>query len=57
MISIITTAHNNVDYIEEAIDSFITNSKNVDYEILVGIDNCQITTEKCLKLKNKYGND
>jgi glycosyltransferase involved in cell wall biosynthesis len=57
MISIIITAYKNTEFIEEAIDSIISSGKDIEFEILIGIDNCKITLEKCLNIKNKYSNN
>ena len=54
MISIITTAYKNVKYIEEAIDSAIQSVGKFEFELLVGIDNCIDTLNKCYDLKEKY---
>ena len=43
MISIIVTAHNNTLYIKEALDSIVKSCGNTEYELLVGIDNCEKT--------------
>ena len=54
MISIITTAYKNIKYIEEAIDSAIQSVGKFEFELLVGIDNCIDTLNKCYDLKEKY---
>jgi glycosyltransferase involved in cell wall biosynthesis len=54
MITIITTAFNNTEYIEECLDSILNSAKNIDFELLVGIDNCEKTLFKCFELKKKY---
>jgi glycosyltransferase involved in cell wall biosynthesis len=54
VISVIITAYKNTEFIEEAIDSIVFAGKNIEFEILIGIDNCELTLEKCLKIKNKY---
>ena len=45
MISIITTVYNNKFYLKDALDSFINSCGNIEFEILIGIDNCKITLE------------
>jgi len=54
MITIITTAFNNTEYIEECLDSILTSAKNLEFEVLVGIDNCEKTIFKCVEIKKKY---
>jgi len=54
MISVIVTAYKNTDFIEQAIDSIVLAGKDIEFEILIGIDNCELTLEKCLKIKSKY---
>jgi len=48
MISIIITAFNNDKYIDECLYSVVDSFKDYDYEILLGIDNCEITTNHIL---------
>ena len=43
--SIIVPTFNNVDYIDECLDSIIRSCKNYSYDVLVGIDNCEKTLE------------
>jgi len=45
MVSIVITAHNNDFFLYETLDSINKSSVNFDYEILLGIDNCQITMD------------
>lgn len=58
-VSIIITAYQTQDYIEECLDSienqqyFINNN---NYEILLGIDGCQDTLKKVLQIRYKYRN-
>lgn len=57
--SIIVTAYNMVDYIENALDSIETQSyfrDNVNFEVLLGIDGCEKTLEKVKDIKDKYRN-
>jgi glycosyltransferase involved in cell wall biosynthesis len=49
MISIIITAFNNDKYIDECLYSIVDSFKDYEYEILLGIDNCEITTNHILK--------
>jgi hypothetical protein len=57
--SILLTAYNTQDFIEECLDSierqtyFINNNK---YEILLGIDGCNDTLNKVKEIKDKYRN-
>jgi glycosyltransferase involved in cell wall biosynthesis len=56
MISIITTAYNNKDYIKDSIESMISSVGDIEYEILLGIDNCYKTLESVKRslLNTKY---
>jgi hypothetical protein len=45
MVSIVITAHNNNFFLYETLDSINKSNVNFDYEILLGIDNCQITMD------------
>lgn len=58
-VSIIVTAYMVSDYIEECLDSieiqtYFVNNNN--FEVLVGVDNCQKTLNKLLEIKHKYRN-
>lgn len=58
-ISVLITAYNAVEYIEECIDSvanqtYFKHSNN--YEILIGIDGCHDTLLKVKSIKDKYKN-
>jgi glycosyltransferase involved in cell wall biosynthesis len=58
-LSIIVTAYNSQNYIEECLNSINeqTYFKNFDdYEILLGIDACESTLKEVLKIKDKYKN-
>ncbi len=58
-ISIIITAYQTQDYIEECLDSIEAQTyfiNNDDYEVLVGVDACQDTLNKLLEIRNKYRN-
>ena len=58
-ISIIVTAYQTQDYIEECLDS-IEKQTYFDgfnnYEVLVGVDGCEKTLNKLLKIRHKYRN-
>jgi glycosyltransferase involved in cell wall biosynthesis len=53
MISIITTAYNNDSFLKEALDSFIESCGNIEYEILLGIDNCDKTFKHVMSFYDK----
>lgn len=53
MISIITTAFNNTTFIKEAIDSMVESCGNIEYEILIGVDNCNKTLDSLVELSPK----
>ena len=57
-VSIILTAWKTQDYIEECLNSISKQDffNKTNYEILLGIDNCEKTLEKVNKIKNKYHN-
>jgi len=58
-ISIILTARNAQNFIEECLDSIESQTyfnDNNDFEILIGIDNCQNTLEKLAQIHHKYRN-
>jgi len=58
-ISIIVTAYQTQDYIEECLDSIENQTyfvNNDDYEVLVGVDGCQETLNKLLEIRHKYRN-
>lgn len=52
-ISILVTAWKVEKYLEECLDS-IKNQNYKNFEILLGIDNCEGTKEKYLEIKDKY---
>jgi len=56
MISIIVTAYNNTLYIKEALDSIIESCGDVEYEILVGVDNCPKTLEYLNSIRGSLPN-
>jgi len=45
MISILVTAYNNTLYIKQALDSIVESCGELEFEILVGIDNCSKTLD------------
>jgi glycosyltransferase involved in cell wall biosynthesis len=57
-ISVILTAWNTQNYIEDCLDSIQkqTYFKHNDYEILLGIDNCEKTLNKVKAIQSKYKN-
>lgn len=58
-ISILITAYNTKKYIKECLDSVNNQSwfkVNKNYEILLGIDNCQDTLNYVIKIANRYRN-
>jgi glycosyltransferase involved in cell wall biosynthesis len=55
-ISVVIPTFNNVEYIEECLQSVIDDCVNVEYEILVGIDNCEKTLEYVHENYQKYEN-
>lgn len=58
-ISIILTAYRSENFIKEALDSIEkqTYFENYnEYEILVGVDGCENTLKKLIKIRNKYRN-
>jgi len=56
MISIIITAYNNQKYIHECLESTIRSCGDIEYEILIGIDNCPLTLKSIFKNRKKYKN-
>jgi glycosyltransferase involved in cell wall biosynthesis len=50
-LSIIIPTYNNENYLDECLNSIIKSIKNLDCEILIGVDNCQKTMEKIKKQK------
>ncbi len=58
-ISIIVTAFQAKDYIEECLDSIENQTyfnNNDNFEVLVGIDGCQETLNKLIEIRSKYRN-
>jgi len=54
-ISIIIPTFNNVEYIDECLQSIVESSKDYSYEVLVGIDHCEKTLSY-IKNNKFYGN-
>lgn len=55
--SILVTAFNVSNFLEECLDSIANQTyfkKKDNYEVLIGIDGCNDTLEKTLKIKDKY---
>jgi len=55
-ISVIVPSFNNVEYIDECLTSVIESSKDFNFEILVGIDNCEKTLDYIKEHQDKYIN-
>jgi glycosyltransferase involved in cell wall biosynthesis len=55
-VSIVIPTFNNVEYIDECLMSVIESSENFNFEILVGIDNCQKTLDYVKEYQDKYIN-
>ncbi|NPV13178.1 MAG: glycosyltransferase [Ignavibacteria bacterium] len=58
-LSIIITAYQTENYIEECLDSIENQTyfnNNNNYEILIGVDNCAKTLKKLEEIKSKYRN-
>ena len=58
-ISIIITAYQTQEFIEECLDSIENQTyfiNNDDYEVLIGVDGCKETLYKILQIKDKYRN-
>lgn len=58
-ISIIITAYNTADYIEECLNSIYTQTwfkKSENWEVLIGIDHCEKTLNKMQDIMHKYPN-
>ena len=53
MVSIVTTVYKNDKYIEESLNSIIESCHGIEFEILVGIDNCEISINHLLSLYPK----
>lgn len=57
MISIITTIWKNDKFIDEALLSFIESCENIEFEILIGIDNCAISLNHLLSIYPKLSDN
>jgi glycosyltransferase involved in cell wall biosynthesis len=55
-VSIVIPTFNNAEYIDECLMSVIESSENFNFEILVGIDNCQKTLDYVKEYQDKYIN-
>jgi len=58
-VSIIITAYQAQDYIEECLNSVETQTYfvgNDDFEVIVGVDGCEETLDKILEIRDKYRN-
>jgi glycosyltransferase involved in cell wall biosynthesis len=54
-LSIITTAYQAQDFVEEYLDSVMKQSKwDSNYEVIIGIDGCEETLNKLLLIKDNY---
>ena len=54
MISVIVTAFDNTKFIEDSIISIIESCGTLEYEILVGVDNCNKTLDTLIQLYPKF---
>jgi glycosyltransferase involved in cell wall biosynthesis len=52
--TVIVPTYKNVEYIEECLSSIIKSSEGFNYEILVGIDNCEESLEYFTHNQNKF---
>ena len=55
-ISVIISAYNTQDFIEECLDSVANQKTNLKYEVLLGIDGCKETLDKVKSIMSKYNN-
>lgn len=56
-VSVVVTAYNVAEYIEECIDSIYRQTlfkKGQNWEVLIGIDHCEKTLDKIQSIKHKY---
>ena len=53
-LSVIIPTFNNVQYIDESVNSILKSIKNLNCEILVGIDNCEKTKNYIIKNLSKF---
>ena len=56
MVSVVISAYKNDRFLIEAINSVVKSAKNNNYEILLGVDNCQVTMSGLIKNKNLLPN-
>tara|TARA_R110001592_G_scaffold362792_2_gene678250 strand:+ start:454 stop:1149 length:696 start_codon:yes stop_codon:yes gene_type:complete len=58
MLSIIIPTYNVVNYIEECLDSIEKQTilKDIEYEIILGVDHCKKTLDKIQLIRNNYTN-
>lgn len=58
MISILIPAYKTQNYIEECLNSIKNQTylRDVDYEIIVGVDGCQDTLKRVLEIRHNYSN-
>jgi glycosyltransferase involved in cell wall biosynthesis len=58
MISILITAYKSQDFIEDCLDSIMNQTiiSDIEYEIIIGIDNCEETLNKLNEIRHKYRN-
>tara|TARA_R110000796_G_scaffold34373_2_gene88831 strand:- start:571 stop:1266 length:696 start_codon:yes stop_codon:yes gene_type:complete len=58
MLSIIIPTYNVVEYIEECLDSIESQNalRNIEYEVILGVDNCEKTLAKIQEIRHKYTN-
>jgi len=56
MVSIIITAFNNSNYIHDCLESVIESAKSLEFEILLAIDNCDITLNSVMEKYSNYIN-
>lgn len=52
MVSIIISAYQNDRFLIEAINSVVKSAKNIEFEILLGVDNCKTTMNGLINKKN-----
>jgi len=57
MISIITTVYKNDKFILEAINSFVKSCNDYEYEILIGIDNCELSLNHLISIISKLNSN
>ena len=57
-VSVITTAFNTADYIEEALEGIYSQTwfKNHDFEVLIGVDSCPRTLIELSRILHRYAN-